>query len=95
MSRESRKHFSHRNGNGLVTSKKTSRYQKVCHSIKTPERCFKNRCWLGKEQSPDKLLTSVKYICTAIRMNDRAALIPTGCHVATDKEKSNHLIRIG
>ena len=26
----------------------------------TPERCFKNRCWLGKEQSPLKTRTSSK-----------------------------------
>ena len=54
MSDESSQHFPHRKSNGLVTSKKTSRYQKVCHSIRTPERCFKNRCWLGKEQSPEQ-----------------------------------------
>lgn len=60
MSRESRKHFSHRKGNGLVTSKKSSGYQKVRHSISTPERCFKNRRWLGKDRAQNELLTSNK-----------------------------------
>lgn len=55
MNRESRKHFSHRNGNGLETSKKTSRYQKVCHSIIEHLRdALKIVVGHGKEQSREQ-----------------------------------------
>jgi len=38
--------------------------QYACHSIQTPERCFRNRCWLGKEQSPEQaVISQLKYPC--------------------------------
>jgi hypothetical protein len=95
MSDEWSQHFSHRNGNGLVTSKKTSRYQKIRHSISPPERCFKNRRWSGKDRAQSEFLTSMKYISIAVRLDGRALLIPAGCHAAADRATANHLVRIG
>ena len=42
-----------------------------------PERCFKNRCWLGKEQSPLKTSTSIKQPCVAQCMSAHATQTPT------------------
>jgi hypothetical protein len=55
MSGESSQHFLHRKGNGLETSKKTSRYQKVCHSIIEHLRdALKIVVGHGKEQSREQ-----------------------------------------
>ena len=56
MSRESRKHFLHRIGKwrGNTTSKTSNFHKKFVIASTHLKRCFKNRCWLGKEQSPER-----------------------------------------
>ena len=77
MSDETSQHFLHRKSNGLVTRSKTSLFRKFSDSIMTPERCFKNRCWSGKEQSPLTTRTSINQICIAQCMSAHAMQIPT------------------